>query len=52
MRPFKILGVGSPLVDVICHVEENFLERVPGGKGGVVHLAMEELDRILAESGT
>ncbi len=32
----RILGVGSPLVDLLAHVDDAFLQtHVPGGKGGM-----------------
>jgi sugar/nucleoside kinase (ribokinase family) len=37
MNPtFTIIGVGSPIVDSIAQIEENFLEQVGGDKGGML----------------
>ena len=33
---FKLLGVGSPLLDVLVQVDEAFLQTVPGEKGGML----------------
>ncbi|MGB0743847.1 MAG: adenosine kinase [Opitutales bacterium] len=33
---FTIIGVGSPIVDSIAHIEESFLAQVEGDKGGMV----------------
>ncbi len=32
---FQVIGVGSPLVDILAHVSEEFLAGVPGEKGGM-----------------
>ncbi|MBO5668252.1 MAG: adenosine kinase [Lentisphaeria bacterium] len=46
---FKLLGVGSPLVDYSVDVSENFIaEKVSGGKGGTRNISAEEKDSILA----
>lgn len=44
----EVLGVGSLLLDQILPVEEEFLETIPGKKGGmqlITHRAMEEILR-------
>ena len=42
---FKLLGVGSPLVDYSVDVSENFIaEKVSGGKGGTRNISAEEKD--------
>lgn len=33
--PPRILGVGSPLVDALAHVSEEFLSQIPGNKGSM-----------------
>ena len=43
----RVLGVGSPLLDLLARVEEPFLEKVPGAKGGMELLAPELKDRLL-----
>lgn len=46
----RTLGVGSPLLDILARVDDAFLERVPGAKGGMLMLpaaALAELVRAL-----
>ncbi|HAV14583.1 MAG TPA: adenosine kinase [Opitutae bacterium] len=33
---FKLIGVGSPIVDAIAQVEDSFLAQIDGDKGGMV----------------
>ena len=48
MRQPAVVGVGSALVDQLCHVPFSLLEEIPGAKGGTVNLTAEELSRMLA----
>lgn len=34
--PFTLIGIGSPIVDTIALVEEQFVEQIDGDKGGMV----------------
>jgi len=34
-RPMKIIGVGSPVVDLVADIEESLLQQMPGEKGGM-----------------
>ncbi|HDP34928.1 MAG TPA: adenosine kinase [Candidatus Hydrogenedentes bacterium] len=43
-----ILGVGSPIVDLLAQVPESFLDTVPGAKGGMELVAPEAMDAIVA----
>lgn len=43
-----MIGVGSPVVDQIARVPENFLQTVGGEKGGMELVDAETLDRLLA----
>ena len=36
MNTFKIIGIGSPIVDAIAQVEESFVAGIDGDKGGMV----------------
>ena len=50
---FSLLGVGSPLLDIIISADEEFLAKhVPGEKGGMEPLASREISRIVNSSGT
>jgi sugar/nucleoside kinase (ribokinase family) len=43
-----IAGVGSPVVDLVAHVPENFLASVAGEKGGMVLVDAQALDDLVA----
>lgn len=46
----RLLGVGSPIVDLAARVDDAFLHRtVPGGKGGTLHVSGGELEALVAE---
>ena len=48
-RSFRVLGFGSPLVDLRAEVSDDFLkENVPGGKGGTLHVTPAELDELVS----
>ena len=48
--PFRVLGFGSPIVDLTARVSEDFLRReVSGGKGGMEPVAARELDLLAAK---
>lgn len=44
----KILGVGSPIVDFLVNVEEQFLTDIEAEKGGMVLLDSDEMEDLLA----
>lgn len=46
---YELAGVGSPIVDVLARVPESFLERVGGGKGGMVLVDAQQLGEWMAE---
>lgn len=46
--PFSVIGVGSPIIDLIAQVNEDFLSQISGEKGGMVMIDSAELERILA----
>lgn len=48
-RLLPILGFGSPLVDLYATVSGEFLrDRIPGGKGGTLHVTAEELEELVS----
>jgi sugar/nucleoside kinase (ribokinase family) len=49
IHKFDLIGVGSPIVDVLSRVPEAFLERVGGQKGGMVLTDAESIDRWIAQ---
>jgi len=48
VRQPGVIGVGSALVDQLCHVPFSLIEEIPGDKGGTVNLTADELSRLLA----
>lgn len=50
--PATLIGVGSPLVDLVLEVDDPFLaEVVGGGKGGMVPVELPEIVRLLECAG-
>jgi sugar/nucleoside kinase (ribokinase family) len=45
---FDLIGVGSPIMDLLAPVPETFLQHVAGEKGGMVLVDHEEMHRILS----
>jgi sugar/nucleoside kinase (ribokinase family) len=47
---FELVGVGSPIMDLLARVPDDFLVRhVPGAKGGMVLVDGDEMQRILGQ---
>ncbi|MGB0415820.1 MAG: adenosine kinase [Coraliomargarita sp.] len=46
---FRIIGVGSPIVDAIAQIDDNFLTQVDGDKGGMVLVEGRTIDSLLAK---
>ena len=45
---FEIIGVGSPIMDLLARVSDSFLqENVSGDKGGMVLVDHDEMERIV-----
>lgn len=51
MSRYDILGIGSPIIDYILHVDDKFLEKIPGLKGGMEPVDNETLNAIIQSSG-
>ena len=48
MATFDLIGVGSPIMDLLARVPDEFLRRhVPGEKGGMVLVDHDEMQRIV-----
>ena len=45
---FELIGVGSPIMDLLAPVPDRFLANVGGDKGGMVLVDSAEMQRILA----
>ncbi len=50
MKNIKVLGFGSPILDVLLKVEDSFLSLVSGEKGGMNIIDTAEQERILAKA--
>ena len=48
-KDFSVIGVGSPIIDLIARVGDEFLTRVAGEKGGMVMIDHAEMERILQQ---
>ncbi|OGV36460.1 MAG: hypothetical protein A2020_01940 [Lentisphaerae bacterium GWF2_45_14] len=46
----KILGAGSPILDILMNVSEDFVSSIPGSKGGMQLVGPDELDSLVASS--
>lgn len=46
--PIDLIGVGSPIMDLLAPVPETFLQNVHGEKGGMVLVDQDEMHRILS----
>ena len=46
----KILGLGSPLVDILVNVEDDFLTNVVGEKGGMVYVDVPEIEALVKKA--
>lgn len=50
MDEFKILGAGSPMLDLLVNVEDAFIDSIEGEKGGMNLVTPEILGSILAKT--
>lgn len=50
-KDFSVIGVGSPIVDLIAQVSDEFLKNVPGEKGGMVMIGNDDLNHLIALLG-
>ncbi len=48
-KKYKIIGVGSPIVDTLARVEDAFLEGIEGAKGGMELVDTESMGALLAK---
>lgn len=44
---YRVLGMGHACMDLLIPIEEEFLQHIPGKKGGSQAIALEQLDQIL-----
>ncbi len=52
MSPYDVLGIGSPILDYIIHIPEDFLQQVPGKKGGMEPIDLDTLHKMIKLAGT
>lgn len=46
-HPYRVLGIGHACMDLLIPVEEDFLQYIPGEKGGAQPIEYEQLKQIL-----
>ena len=46
----NIVGVGSPIIDHILHVDDRFMDTIPGKRGGMVPIDYEFFEEILEKA--
>ncbi|HEY5550695.1 MAG TPA: hypothetical protein VIK52_02315, partial [Opitutaceae bacterium] len=46
--PFDLIGVGSPIMDLLALVPEEFLQTVAGEKGGMVLVETPEMEELVS----
>lgn len=51
MKGYEIFGVGSPILDYVLHVDEDFLKQIPGKKGGMEPIDYQTLQSIIKKTG-
>ncbi len=44
---FDLIGVGSPIMDLLAHVPEAFLSTIKGAKGGMVLVDSDEMETLV-----
>ena len=44
---YTVLGIGAPAMDILIPVEEEFLQTIPGDKGGSLPVSWEDFSRIM-----
>ena len=47
-RRFDLIGIGSPIMDLLALVPEDFLATVPGEKGGMILVETPEIEALVA----
>lgn len=45
---FDLIGVGSPIMDLLAHVPDAFLSTIKGAKGGMVLVDSEEMETLVS----
>ena len=52
MPEHLVLGVGSPMLDLLVNVSDEFIATIDGGKGGMELVSPEKLEYVLASTGS
>ena len=48
--PFELIGVGNPIMDILAHVNDDFLRiHVAGDKGGMVLVDNQDMAKLIAK---
>ncbi|MEM9398734.1 MAG: adenosine kinase [Verrucomicrobiota bacterium] len=48
-KKYDIIGIGSPIVDSLAHVDEAFIENIKGSKGGMELVTSEEMSELISK---
>ncbi len=50
---FELIGVGNPIMDILAHVNDDFLQRhVTGDKGGMVLVDGHDIEQLVGQLGS
>ena len=53
MPSFELIGVGNPIMDILAHVNDDFLQRhVSGDKGGMVLVDGHDIEQLIHQLGS
>ncbi len=47
-----VMGVGSALIDILAHADDDFLARLQAPKGGMLYVEPQFIDEVLAQIGS
>jgi len=48
-KTIELLGVGSPIIDTLAHVDDAFIEGIDGDKGGMVLVSAEGIQGLIGQ---
>lgn len=50
MNTCEILGIGNPIIDHVLHVDDKFMDTIPGQRGGMVPVDYKTFEEILLKA--
>ncbi len=51
MKNIKILGLGSPILDLLVNIDDSFIDSIDGDKGGMALVSSDEISSLVKKSG-